>query len=1114
MSQTPDVLKILIEEVRKDIVGPRGGEEEVLPFSENPMAGYLSGVISPRHTPLDQEDSEKNYTASGGDGDDSPAEHVSAGMGLKPSSFGLSCVVSEGTSRVLANVKYGRYSHTKDRNEFYRSQLEEEFTIILDKESESQPFASNPNFLLRHSVRRSQGVIILNVFVVNNHVQKSPRGPMVDTCIFQPSIVLTAQNGTDKIFLDRPDARTDDRNDHDSLLFDMLFRDKYNFATGYSCAAEWNEEEAECRAVSRIWTSFIPKHTVPNIRPREMEADGLYMKNLYRVSELREYRTLLLPVAAEYEKWIEELELKADSLPDPFKDAARRQAKQCRSALMRIKRGIEIVSSDAVAGRAFSFANRAMLLHQSYGKWARQNREAGRVNGGEPAKYSGKWRLFQLAFFLLSIESIHSPESEYRKTADLLWFATGGGKTEAYMGIIAFTIAHRRLRNKDIDHLRYGTAVIMRYTLRLLTLQQFHRLAALVCACEFIRRRDVEEWGDEPFLIGLWVGSNTTPNKLDGDYGAKQAILNASTVSAPRENNPIQIVSCPWCGRRIGPRDYTISGKIRQCRIHCPNKSCEFSSRPGTEDRGIPVLVVDEDIYKRCPSLLIGTVDKFAQIAWKWETGSIFGMVDKYCQKHGFVRSSLVASSCRTHRDAESFQFTVPNPPRLEPPELIIQDELHLIAGPLGTLTGLYETAIDILCTNDRGIPPKVIASTATARRSQTQMLNLFNRKSSAIFPPQGIKFGESFFAEAAPAREDPGRTYIGVCAPAKSELTVLGRVSAAVLRKTRSLVENMHETSLSYADLDPYYTLVSYFNTIRALGGANKMYSNSVPGYIQRIFSNFENGGQGSYKNQPLERRELTSRIDSGAIPTILKELDTELDGTAKPLDLLLCTNMLSVGVDVSRLGMMIINGQPKNHSEYIQASGRIGRRSPGLIITNYNHLKPRDLSHYENFMYYHSTFHKNVESVSITPFASRARDRALFGILVALVRLMESSMAKNESAGNFGENCRYVSETLDTICRKIEERTLNVDGKERDATLKDLKRLIGEWEGFAANKKPLAYAGYGHAGKENSYYLLGSVENASYDALKTIPMSLRDAEGQARLWYMPDSSDEDEGG
>ena len=1100
-----DVRSSIMDEIQKDIVGPRGGDEETLPKGENPARTYLSGILFPKEMPLDQEYTDRTSQADDGGGD--PAdEWYGHNIGVRPASFGLTCTVATEANHVSAKVDYGTYSLEKQEGKraevFQRVPHSQTFSIPLGEDGSGvEPFKADPDIRLRYSVHTHPESRTLSVFVVNDHSYHEKSD--VRDHVFQPSITLMPPDGTCRVFLDSQ-PRSEPNGDQDSELFDMLFRGKRGFAIGHGCSVEWDREDTLANTASRIRTTFTPIHYVPSIGPRRMDADGLSMERLYRVAELSEYRTLLSPIADEYERWIsDELESGVDSLPQRFRSAAKKQIEECRTALGRIRRGIDIVSTDLTAGKAFAFANRAMLLQQSHGEWARRNMEEGKCRGYEPDRYFGEWRAFQLAFILLNIESISDPKSKDRGTADLLWFATAGGKTEAYLGLVAFTVAHRRLRNASIDYRRYGTTVLIRYTLRLLTLQQLHRIARLMCACEYMRRRDPEKWGDEPFLVGLWVGAKTTPNSLDGEFGAKYAIAQAKYGKALRENNPIQIVSCVWCGAKIGAHNYHVGGRIRQCRIYCSNQYCEFSQKAGEEETNLPVLVVDEDIYRRCPALVIGTVDKFARMAWRWETRAIFGRVNKYCQKHGFVTAEL-ADECGNHRGHDSFSFAEVGPPTLEPPELIIQDELHLISGPLGTLTGLYETAVDLLCANDDGIRPKIIASTATAKRASRQILDLFNRGDSRIFPPQGFEFGESFFSEVVPAERSPARAYLGITTPMNS-MQVLGRVSAAVLGKIRSL------NGVEPEDLDQYYTLVAYFNRIKEMGAASQMYNESVPGHIRRV--RIRHGEpDDSTKIEPLDKEELTGRMDSSEMPQTLRNLETRLGSGVKPVDVLLCTNMLSVGVDISRLGVMVINGQPKSHSEYIQASGRIGRNSPGLVVVNYNYLKPRDLSHYESFNYYHATLHKNVEPVSLTPFSPRARDKALFGVLVALMRLLEVRLAQNRDAKRMDTEVDYVRRVLVRVRDAVSRRVVAVDADERDGTLNDLEGMVKEWERWAANQDmPRLYAkpySISASKQGDASYLMKSLESSS-PGLRTVPNSLRDAEGMIRLQYIHDLED-----
>ena len=1142
-----EVRELLIDELRGDIVGPRGGPEEVLPSSERPLRGYLSGILFPQRSVPDEEDDEgRAGVQAGGDADgdaDDPAAAGPAGgtavasAGLAgPASFGLSCTVLPGTGAVQADIDYGTYVEEgteggkSGARRFRRVPHSETIEIpVGDPGSGTVPLGDRPEFEVRYAVRRRRSGAghALRVFVVNTNVHLGAQMPDVSRCAFQPRITLSAPAGAGagraRAFVAGRKGPQDGggRHDPDLLLFDMLFRTKAHISTGHGCAVDWDENEAARHgAVSRLRTTFVPRYDVPHVGPRESDAAYLDMETLHGAGR-GGYAALLSPLADDYEEWIASaLESRAGGMPADFRAAAARQVGECRSALRRIRRGIEIISSDDAAADAFSFANKAMLLQMSHAKWVRDRAAGGTDAAYEPDRSRHKWHLFQLAFFLLNIESITDRGSPDRETADLLWFPTGGGKTEAYLGMVAFTLAHRRIRRHASNHLRYGTAVIMRYTLRLLTLQQFHRAAALMCACESIRRRDEAKWGDEPFLVGLWVGYSTTPNSLKA---AEDSLEKARAGRAPREDNPVQIISCPWCGRTITARDYSVSGVPRQCRVHCPNPYCDFSDRRGETDSGLPVLLVDEDVYRRCPSMVIGTVDKFAQVTWKRQAGALFGRVSKYCQKHGFTDG--LDAECGSHSGARTLQLGESG---LDPPELVIQDELHLISGPLGTLTGIYETAIDALCTGEGRARPKIVASTATAKKAPAQMRSVFDRQESRVFPPQGFDFGESFFATTEPPSKRPGKAYVGVCITSRSGPTVLGRLSAAVLRKVRALEERASagapDAPYSLADLDAYHTLVAYFNTIRDLGGANKMYDDTVPRLIQRIYTNFEQGAESggggggpAYKDALLEKRELTSRVDSGAIPDILRSLEARVDGgegEGGAVDVLMCTNMLSVGVDVSRLGVMIVNGQPKNHSEYIQATGRIGRASPGLVIANLNHFKPRDLSHYEDFVHYHSALHLNVEPIAVTPFSPRSRDRALLGVLVAMMRHSDRRLAGGGGAGKFDmAPPSFAARILGGVRAAIGARAGRVDAGEEDGTLADIDELARAWHGLAAGgaggRLPLRYSRLPHPKarqEENVEYLMRPTGEDPSRGRMEAPISLRDAEPLVPLWYVDD--------
>ena len=531
--------------------------------------------------------------------------------------------------------------------------------------------------------------------------------------------------------------------------------------------------------------------------------------------------------------------------------------------------------------------NRAMWLQRTHSLYSEQVRRGGQPDFDKdidvPANRT--WYPFQLAFILLNLPGIskfdHPDRSdEQTALADLLFFPTGGGKTEAYLGLTAYTMGLRRLQGTVAGRSgENGIAVLMRYTLRLLTIQQFQRATALICACESIRRKALEQgdkrWGETPFRIGLWVGRRTTPNKTDDAMEAVKQ-LRGNHYGMAGVGTPYQLTTCPWCGSAIEP------GKHLDCKpfpneaartlTYCGDKfgQCLFSRRQA-QDEGLPVIVVDEEIYRRLPSLLIATVDKFAQMPWKGEVQMLFGMVNGYCERHGFRSPEIEDSQShpKTRNGLPSAKSVEHTP--LRPPDLIIQDELHLISGPLGTLVGLYETAIDRLCTWEVGgkkVRPKLVASTATIRSADVQVNKLFLR-SVNVFPPHGLDVEDNFFSlQREPSEDHPGRRYIGICANGRRLKAALIRVYTAFLCSAQALYEKYGRV------IDPWMSLVGYFNSMRELGGMRRLVDDDVftrckkmdrRGLAQRFFGT-------DYL------AELTSRMRSEDIPQILDRLEAPL--------------------------------------------------------------------------------------------------------------------------------------------------------------------------------------------------------------------------------------------
>ncbi len=804
---------------------------------------------------------------------------------------------------------------------------------------------------------------ILTITLINKTPMEGDH-PKDNECFFQCGFSVTNPDGQ-PCFLEYPE-REGLESDLDEQSLRLLHRHRKTFAVGHGCAAEWPDTEAG--TVAEIRTECLPAYEIKPILPREIKGLDLSMKMLAR-GDRAQVAATCSQLASRYLDWINAQAGQVAGLSPELRGAADRHLELCRKCHERIVAGIGLLESDSKVRQAFSWMNEAMLAQQLHYALVTDKRrpwvekegvlqlESPYVfDDGNPKK--GKWRPFQLAFILMNLASASDRKSKERDIVDLIWFPTGGGKTEAYLGLTAYTIFHRRLQNCHDS----GTTVLMRYTLRLLTTQQFQRAASLICACELLRRKNDGQLGKTRISIGLWVGNDVTPNKRADALASLNAILREG------KPNPFVVLTCPWCGAAMGPvafgDGYKAKGYRRQdgtVIFRCEDPACDFRHK-----EGLPLLVVDEDIYEERPTLLIGTVDKFAMLPWTAEAHRLFGL------------DSLMD---------------------LSPPDLIIQDELHLISGALGSMVGMYETTIDALCStvvSGQVRRAKIVASTATICQAPQQVRSLYARN-VFLFPPQGLRAGDSFFAEEvckdSEGREVPGRLYVGVFGSAlSSHVTAQIRVMSALLQSVKCIPAPAPEA------LDPYWTLMAYFNSLRELGHAATLIRADIREYLNAVWSRLNIQKPDPASGAPDRRRfinrdlELTSRMPSNMIPDVLQELFNVHPGTDKrrPVDVCLATNMIQVGLDVPRLGLMTVVGQPKTTAEYIQATSRVGRdiKGPGLVVTVYNTAKPRDRSHFEHFRAYHQSIYRWVEPTSVTPFAIPVRERALHAQLVALAR------------------------------------------------------------------------------------------------------------------------------
>jgi hypothetical protein len=1085
-----DVRAELEDLVIKDLLGPAGGADEEV--DETRVSDrYLVGILSPRRTVVRAAESDTLASDEGGTMEDGSADDLALPMdSLAPAAIGLTCTVEGACTTLQLTARWGRYSREKSATattdkgnpksvwKRYPMGGQPVTVPLAEGDIPAQPAdPSQPDVVVRGRARRLGGDWVVSLFLVNAQLTVGKR-PKDDELLFQPELEVSVPGGA-AVFHKRRQQATGASDEQ--LRLDMIYRRHVEFASGHGVAVEATVEPGSPQKAVRLCTRVTPTYEVPMTTPPTAADNPALAAVLLDMQALAEAEdaalfTSLRALTAAYGEWAvrnqSRVEAKADGL-DAFEATARQALADCREAQSRIEAGIYLLETDPQALRAFRFANRAMWQQRVHALHSERRRAGGQQTLADlDVPENRSWRPFQLAFVLLNLPGVtqldHADRSDSAAAiADLLWFPTGGGKTEAYLGLTAYTLALRRLQGVVDGRLGHaGVAVIMRYTLRLLTLQQFQRATALVCACEVIRRADTATWGAEPFRIGLWVGQRTTPNSLED---AHESVLR-SHGAGRGTGSPLQLTNCPWCGSDIkAAQDVAVETYQRgRARVFtfCGDTlgRCDFS-RAKAPDEGLPVVTVDEEIYRRLPALLIATVDKFAQMPWNGKTQMLFGQVDGYCPRHGFTSPCLDDASSHPARHGFGAVKRVDHGP-LRPPDLIIQDELHLISGPLGSLVGLYETAVDQLCTwtvNGRAVRPKLIASTATVRQAREQMRSLFLRD-VRVFPPQGLDVEDNFFSvQRPPGDAYPGRRYIGVAAFGRRLKLALIRVYVAYLSAGQTLF-------LRYGKpVDPWMTLLGYFNSMRELGGMRRLVDDDVRSRLRDMDL------RGLAKRHSPNLEELTSRKASTEIPALLDRLEVQHDpalpphakrqpgqSSPYPLDVVLATNMVSVGVDIKRLGLMVVAGQPKGTSEYIQATSRVGRnaQAPGLVCTVYNWARPRDLSHYERFGHYHATFYQHVEALSVTPFAARAVDRGLSAILAALVRLPGGTYNPNQAAGQVDRTAALVQAAAAAIMRRAEEVTQS--SAEGQKVLRQLNKRLDRWVREAAPKPGGARLGY----------------------------------------------------
>lgn len=1051
-----DVRRGLVNALKLDLIGPDetlGSLDEVL--DQSPSRFYLTGFLVPldaaptQRVDADGTEEVDAVSDSGAADEDQAPEPAAARQKYLPSSIGLSVLVPKECKTLHARVRWGDYKLHFDvetrAERWVREDRQGELDLPLAAKSargmrEYEVPGGNRLFVALavrevvsegHDGELPKGTRAVSVFLVNRRVP-APDEIRDEAFAFQTQLEVTCDDG----FVPRPDFRSLESNDWDERVADLQYRDACEYAVGHNVATEVDHCDGDCKSVRACW---LPQAEVERVAPVEMKTVELSMDRLGTLTDGDDVREKLQPIVAEYRAWIDLQERQTPSTPPRRKETGQELLARARVAADRIEKGIALLS-DPDCLEAFRIANRAMALAAK--------RRLGVMQGRAPESIEPKWRPFQLAFLLMNLKGIDEPTDPDREFVDLLFFPTGGGKTEAYLGLAAFTLVLRRLRNAGLKSA--GLSVLMRYTLRLLTLDQLGRAATLICALELERRNDVEKLGDWPFEIGLWVGKAATPNVMGRKGDNNKDSARAKTIAFQnddRKPSPIPLEECPWCGTKFKAASFRLLPNPDQpldLRVSCIDRDCAFS-----RGNPLPILAVDEPIYRRLPCFLIATVDKFAAMPWTGDVGAFFGRVQRSNQQ-GFYGPCHpgVGNALPTER--------------LLPPDLIIQDELHLISGPLGTIAGLYETALDELCTRDvdgKRVRPKIVASTATVRRAEKQIRALFNHPLVDIFPPPGPDRRDSFFAVTHSKDESNARLYLGVAAQGRSPKVVMLRVYVALLAAAQQFHRKHDKKSGLPNPADPYMTVLGYFNSLRELGGARRLIEDEVRNRVYRYSTRKrvgETSGPFADREIAYDPVELTSRESTAKVAEAKRRLSLPFEEKGR-VDVAIATNMISVGLDITRLGLMVVFGQPKTSAEYIQATSRVGRdhERPGLVVSILNVHKPRDRSHFERFCAYHETFYRSVEATSVTPFSPRALDRALAATLVALCRHGHPPMTAPRGAAEILRERSRLEHAVNVLAERAFEHNHDLPEPEREHLRQRVRErsndLLDEWSKVA---------------------------------------------------------------
>lgn len=1127
MSDSASVRDSLVEALQLDLVGPANkGALATEHLDKAPSRWYLTGFLVPVGAPLEarQDDDDAPDDIDGGvetvatnGGDNGDSEKQTPQRRFFPSSIGLSVLVPKDATNLTVTITWGDYARATEKTESNRER------VVWVRAPNDATISITPSGGQRIDIPKSRGLVLvvvdrevpsvdgrvlvpagtraLSVFIVNEREVDEAPERRDESYAFQVALCVECEAR----FEPRPDLHGHGSDDVDEQISDLQYRDVDEYAVGHGVSPIATRVDGACRRVETTWTPSAYVHRVEAVGAKALglEERALQLDGLGDATDAAAVQTTLRPLLKAWRTFLDDAR-DPGGLSDDRRKVANGLCDDAMAASKRVEAGIDALA-DPTVFECFTAMNRAIAS-------AMRQRDARYVKKGAEGALP-TWRPFQLAFILLNLVGIVTPGHPDRRRVDLLYFPTGGGKTEAYLGLAAFALYLRRRRNPGRSG--GGVGILMRYTLRLLTLDQLERATTLICAMELERRNDPSKWGAWPFEIGLWVGQAATPNRI-GDPTNPAPGSAADRVRQWRSTKqggerPVPVERCPWCQatleRTSGADPFSITGANThgaRLKVMCVRKGaqprggqCPFSQEGGALGVGpgyLPLCMTDEEVYRRLPAFVIATVDKFANLPWVGPSGMLLGKAT-HATPQGYE-----GPSDKKHTGEKV---------SLPPPELVIQDELHLISGPLGTMVGLYETALDALMTRD-GVSPKVIASTATVRRAESQTRALFCREGTSVFPPPMPDRRALFFARTV-EDERGARRYVGIAGQGRAHKVVMLRVYLALLSAAKKHWD-ANGGPVKGNPADPYMTLLGYFNSLKELGNARRIVEDEVVSrvraYGERLRladdpAHFANRVL-NYDVEELTSRESTVKVAQTKAALALGHDHKATDGDLKPIDVALATNMISVGLDITRLGLMVVCGQPKATAEYIQASSRVGRDKdlPGLVITLLNIHRPRDRSHYERFGVFHEAFYRSVEATSVTPFSPRAMDRGLAAVTLTLARHGWSALSPADALGGVVGLRQALNAVADTLDERERQHLATPVTPRAGARSKD---VLDTWVKVIKANQAHTYFQYGTEldRKKFTPLLRSPLESADppFDRFRA-RRSLRDVEPKANVW------------